>query len=89
MDQNILKKPLVNYLTWRDSKVALMVFVKGSNFTSVLDKIRESVIQHEYYVKERMKRDETSANYIFRLPKDAEKEVFLEIMAFNFDKMNP
>ena len=29
-----------------------------------------------------MKRDETSANYIFRLPKDAEKEVFLEIMAF-------
>lgn len=77
------------YLTWRDSKVALMVFVKGSNFTSVLDKIRESVIQHEYYVKERMKRDETSANYIFRLPKDAEKEVFLEIMAFNFDKMNP
>lgn len=77
------------YLTWRDSKVALMVFVKGSNFTSVLDKIRESVIQHEYYVKERMKRDEASANYIFRLPKDAEKEVFLEIMAFNFDKMNP
>ncbi len=77
------------YLTWRDSKVALMVFVKGGNFTSVLDKIRESVMQHVYYVRENMKRDETSVNYIFRLPKDPEKEVFLEIMAFNFDKMNP
>lgn len=76
------------YLTWRDSKVALMVFVKGGNFTSVLDKIRESVIQHEYYVKENMKRNETSVNYIFKLPKDPEKEVFLEIMAFNFDKMD-
>ena len=65
-----------------------MVFVKGGNFTSVLDKIRESVMQHVYYVRENMKRDETSVNYIFRLPKDPDKEVFLEIMAFNFDKMN-
>ena len=45
-------------------------------------------MQHVYYVRENMKRDETSVNYIFRLPKDPEKEVFLEIMAFNFDKMN-
>ena len=32
-------------------------------------------------------RNETSSNYIFRLPQDANKEVFLEIIAFNFDKM--
>ena len=29
----------------------------------------------------------STSNYIFRLPQDANKEVFLEIIAFNFDKM--
>ena len=41
---------------------------------------------HEYYVRLNKKHDNTSNNYIFRLPQDKNKEIFLEVMAFNFDK---
>lgn len=75
------------YLTWRDSKVALMVFVKGTNFTTAIESIHKNVVTHEYFVRTNKIRNETSSNYIFRLPQDANKEVFLEIIAFNFDKM--
>lgn len=75
------------YLTWRDSKVALMVFVKGTNFTTAIESIHKNIVTHEYFVRKNKIRNETSSNYIFRLPQDANKEVFLEIIAFNFDKM--
>lgn len=74
------------YLTWRDSKTALIVFVNGTNFSNVLNTIKDSVVTHPYYVRFNEKHSDTSSNYIFRLPQDAKKEVFLEVMAFNFDK---
>lgn len=39
------------YLTWRDSKVALMVFVKGTNFTTAIESIHKNVVTHEYFVR--------------------------------------
>ena len=72
---------------FEDSKVALMVFVKGTNFTTAIESIHKNVVTHEYFVRKNKIRNETSSNYIFRLPQDANKEVFLEIIAFNFDKM--
>ena len=74
------------YLTWRDSKTALIVFVNGTNFSSVLESIEENVVSHPYYVRFNEPHSTTSTNYIFRLPQDAKKEVYLEVMVFNFDK---
>lgn len=75
------------YLTWRDSKVALIIFVRGTNFTTALQTIDASIISHEYFIRLNKNRDKTSKNYIFRLPQDKDKEVYLEVMAFNFDKI--
>lgn len=74
------------YLTWRDSKTALIVFVNGANFSTVLDTIKDSITTHPYYVRFNEKHNDTSLNYIFRLPQDANKEIYLEVIAFNFDK---
>lgn len=74
------------YLTWRDSKTALIIFVNGTNFTTVLDSIQDNIVSHPYYVRFNESHSNSSANYIFRLPQDEKKEVFLEVMAFNFDK---
>lgn len=74
------------YLTWRDSKVALIVFVKNKDFTNVLKSIETEIKSHSYYVKELGKRGETSFSYIFHLPQDNNKSVFLEVMAFHYDK---
>lgn len=74
------------YLTWRDSKTALIIFVNGTDFTAVLNSIQENIICHPYYVRLNENHGNTSTNYIFRLPQDRNKEVYLEVMAFNFDK---
>jgi hypothetical protein len=74
------------YLTWRDSKVALIILVKNKEFTSVLNVIETEIRNHPYFVKEQGKRGETSFSYLFHLPQDKDKSVYLEVMAFHYDK---
>jgi len=74
------------YLTWRDSKVALMLFVKNKDITNVLETIKNDISQHEYYSKYKSDRGESSFSYEFHIPNDKDKKVELEIMTFHFDK---
>jgi hypothetical protein len=73
------------YLTWRDSKTALILFVKNKEFTSVLRTITSDIKSHSNYISDNGTRGETSFSYIFSLPQDLEKKVFLEVIAFHFD----
>lgn len=74
------------YLTWRDSKAALLMFVTNIDFTSVLNIIKTDIKTHPYFTKEVGNRGETSYSYIFRLPQDKDKTVFFEILVFHYDK---
>lgn len=74
------------YLTWRDSKVALIMFVKNKDFTNVLSTIKTEAKNHPYFLKETGSRGESSFSYLFSLPQDKNKHVFLEIIAFHYDK---
>lgn len=74
------------YLTWRDSKVALIFFVKNKEFTKVLESIKEETVKHEYYKKPNGANGESSFSYLFRLPNDIDKIVYLEIILFHFDQ---
>jgi|GEM_PF-1699475 uncharacterized protein yeeC len=75
------------YLTWRDTNAALMVFVQGTDLTTVMSVIEDSVTQHQYYKRTCGKHNETSLSYIFGLPQDGHRDVKLEVMVFNFDKV--
>lgn len=74
------------YLTVRDSKVALMFFVAGNEFNSVLTTIKQEATKHKYFVSYKGEREKSSFSYIFHLPTDPEQKVFFEIMAFHFPK---
>ncbi len=74
------------YLTWRDSKAALLMFVKNKDFSNVLATIKKEVKQHSLYIKESGIRGDTSFSFIFCLPQDKNKHVLFEIMAFHYDK---
>ena len=74
------------YLTWRDSKAALIVFVTNKDFTNVLKTIKSEIKAHPYFVKETGVRGESSFSYIFHLPQDNNKHVYFEILAFHYDK---
>lgn len=72
------------YLTWRDSKVALMFFVQNKDFSKVLETAKEEAKKHSYF-KEVISYDgESSFSYVYRLQNDEDKDVFLEIILFNF-----
>jgi hypothetical protein len=75
------------YLTWRDSKVALLIFVTNKDFTNVISTIKLEIKNHPYYLKEAGNHGETSFSYIFHLPQDKSKSVYFEVFAFHFDKL--
>ncbi len=72
------------YLTWRDSKVALIFFVTNKDFTNVLKSIKEESMKNKYFVKYNGERGESSFSYIFSLPQDVNKQIYLEILAFHY-----
>ena len=74
------------YLTWRDSKAAVILFVQNKEFSNVLETIKDSIPQHDYFIKYSGDRGESSFSYIFHLPKDSKKQVQLEIIALHFDE---
>ena len=75
-----------NYLTWRDSKVAILLFVKNKDFSNVLKTIESETPSHKLFLKFVGKRGDSSFSYLFSLPQDKNKEVYLEVIAFHYDK---
>lgn len=74
---------LLNYLTWRDSKVAVIIFVKKHEFTGVLKKIKEATPKHSNYISYKGDSDETWFNYLFHLNGDKDRNVHLAVMVYN------
>lgn len=74
------------YLTWRDSKTSLIMFVDNKDFTNVINTALSTIKTHPYYIQQNGQRGETSFSYIFRLPQDVNKQVFLELLLFHYDK---
>lgn len=76
------------YLTWRDSKVALIFFVNNKDFTNVLESVKTESTKHNYFKKNNGSNGESSFSYLYKLPNDEDKIVFLEIILFHFDQKN-
>ena len=74
------------YLTWRDSKVALIFFVSNNDFTNVIKTARVEIAKHSYFLSECGERGESSFSYIFHLPNDKERKVYVELILFHFAK---
>ena len=76
------------YLTVRDSKVALIIFVKNREFNSVIETIKKETPKHPYYISSRGQHNDTSFSYTFSLPDDEEQHVKVEIILFHFPMNN-
>lgn len=74
------------YLTWRDSKASLLLFVKNKDFSSVIATIKKEAKEHRLFIRESGEHGESSFSFIFCLPQDKDKHVLFEIMAFHYDK---
>jgi len=75
---------LMKYLTWRDSKVAVILFIETSNFSSILSNIQDVVEQHPNHKKFVKVEKENLFHFEFSLKKDPEKTIKLAVFCFDF-----
>lgn len=77
---------LLGYLTWRNSKVAVINFVQNNEFSDVLEKVKTSIKTHTNYLKQLKANDETWFNYKFHLNGDRNREIDLAVISFHLPK---
>lgn len=74
---------LLGYLTWRDSKTSVIMFVRNKDFTNVIQTAKESIQSHDNFIKFVEQKDESWFNYIFHLNGDKNKEIKVAVMLYH------
>lgn len=74
---------LLSYLSWRDTKTAVIIFNRNANFTAVLARIADTAPKHPNFKRDLGKSDDSSFRYVFVQPNDPNREIILTVMAFD------
>ena len=74
---------LLSYLSWRDSKSAVVVFNKNKNLSAVLTTIKEAMEKHPHKKRGPTVEGETRFRYTMGHPGDHTREIFMTIMVFD------
>jgi hypothetical protein len=74
---------LLSYLSWRDTKTAVVIFSRNANFTDVLNTIAAAAPNHPNFKRDLGKSDETTFRYVFHQPNDPNQEILLTAMVFD------
>ena len=77
---------LLSYLTWRDSKTAIVCFVDRKEFSGVLDQVVKTTQQHSCHDQYVGAKDETWHDFAFHLPGDPGRKVQVSVLAFHLPK---
>ena len=75
---------LLGYLTHRDSKTALLIFVEQREFSSVVTTLKNEIRNHKQFKRLLKDTYDSSTSYEFTLPDDPEKVILLEVMLWHF-----
>lgn len=74
---------VLSYLSWRDTKAAVLMFSRNKDFTGVLEKISNSTPTHSNFKKLVKQRSESSWTYLFGHKDDANREISITVQAYN------
>ena len=74
---------LLGYLTWRDSKTALVIFVDRKDMSSIIQKAQEGMESHPNFVERVGSKDEGWTEYLLNLPDDQNREVRVALLLFH------
>jgi hypothetical protein len=74
---------LLSYTSWRDTKTALLVFVRDTALSTVLSKIPEALKQHPSFKRELAIEGETRFRSVFGQSGDPNREIFLTTLVFD------
>lgn len=74
---------LLGYSSWRDTKVAVIVFNRNKDFSKVLESIQEASKGHSNFKRQIAFASETMFRYVFAHKDDSNRELLLTVMAFD------
>lgn len=77
---------LLSYLTWRDSKAAVVMFVPNKEFSTVLDTIREATTEHPNHLGFVQEVEEGWYQFRFHINDDPNREVHVSVQAFHLPR---
>ena len=74
---------VLSYLSWRDTKAAVLIFSRNKGFSDVLEKIEQSTAKHPNCKVLVRKRSESSWTFLFGHRDDANREISITVQAYN------
>ena len=74
---------LLSYLSWRDTKAAVVVFNRNKNFSAVLEEIKKATPEHPNHKAFIRQCSESSWQYKFSHRDDPNREMIITVMAFD------
>ena len=77
---------ILGYLTWRDTKAALIMFCRTVDFTKTLSKLATAITKHPNCKCELRKVSDTHVRYLFRQKNDPDRDLFLAVQAFSIPR---
>ncbi len=77
---------LLGYASWRDTKVAIVIFNRNKNFSRVLEVIPDTVKTHSNFKKELEPGTDCQFRYLFGHRDDINREMILTVLAFDVPK---
>ena len=77
---------ILGYLTWRDTKAALLVFCKTADFSNTLSKLAATIPDHPNFKRELREVSETHVRYLFKQKVDLARDLFLAVQAFSIPR---
>jgi hypothetical protein len=77
---------ILSYLTFRDSKTAIVYFVDTKEMAAPLKAIEDTTPGHPEYVAFKGRREESWFSYEFHLPGDPGRSVQLAVLCFHLPK---
>lgn len=74
---------ILRYATWRDTKLAIIIFNRNKDLSKILDEIPYIIREHPNFKLDLGKKGETDFRFKFTLNQDKGKEVLLTVLVFN------
>lgn len=74
---------LLGYLTWRETKAAILLFNRQKDLTAILAKVPEVFRLHPSFVREENYPSETGFRFIVRNPTDPQRHLIITLLAFD------
>jgi hypothetical protein len=70
---------LFGYTAWRDTKLALVMFVRERDLTAIIEKARDALAEHERFVEWRNAANETELRAVMSWPGDERRHADLNV----------